>query len=74
MVSKLSTICYWIVTSVFNSFASSIIYVLNSFLGVVDDPKVHAQLKCTVWMTIHTAGISFELTGRQQYFEVGYNF
>ena len=47
------------------------IYAIVSFLGVVDDTKVHAQLKCTVWMTIHTSGISFELTGRPMYFEVG---
>ena len=43
---------------------------LFSFSGVVDDPKVHAQLNCTAWMTVHTSDISFQLTGRQAYFEV----
>ena len=51
-------------TSFFNS------NTLNLFLGVVDDPKVHAQLNCTAWMTVHTSDISFQLTGRQAYFEV----
>merc|ERR1712088_405879 len=27
--------------------------------GVADDPKVLAQLNCTVWMTIHKSEISF---------------
>ena len=52
------------VTSFFNS------NTITLFLGVVDDPKVHAQLNCTAWMTVHTSDISFQLTGRQAYFEV----
>ena len=51
-----------------NFFVKSCTFV--SLLGVVDDPKVHAQLNCTAWMTVHTSDISFQLTGRQAYFEV----
>ena len=51
------------------SFFSQILYN-HLILGVVDDPKVHAQLNCTAWITVHTSDISFQLTGRQAYFEV----
>ena len=70
MVSKLPTISGLIATSFMmaTSFFNS--NTLNLFLGVVDDPKVHAQLNCTAWMTVHTSDISFQLTGRQAYFEV----
>ena len=72
MVSKLSTISGSIVTKLSASFSLYIQYnyTIILLLGVVDDAKVHAQLKCTAWMTIHTSDISFQLTGRQAYFEV----
>ena len=42
------------------------------FLGVADDKKIVAELKCNVWFLLHPKQMTVTLSGRSEFFEVKY--